>query len=146
VRHGKRGRSRTVPLSRRALEAIAAWVQVRPDAADDHLLVSLLPGRPPAGLSADAVGAVAAKHARRAGLPPQLCTAHVLRHTFCTLLAEAGVALEVIAELAGHADLRTTKLYVHVTDQRRRAAIRRTFDHRPAVLGLAGATPDGNGG
>jgi integrase/recombinase XerD len=91
-------------------------------------------------LSADAVGAVVAKHARRAGLPAQLRTAHTLRHTFCTLLAEAGVALEVIAELAGHADLRTTRLYVHVTDQRRRAAIRRTFDQHPAVLDLAEAT------
>jgi site-specific recombinase XerD len=140
VRHGKRGRPRTVPLSRRALDAISAWVQVRPEANDDHLLLSLLPGHPPSGLSADAVGAVVAKHARRAGLPAQLRTAHTLRHTFCTLLAEAGVALEVIAELAGHADLRTTRLYVHVTDQRRRAAIRRTFDQHPAVLDLAEAT------
>jgi hypothetical protein len=28
---------------------------------------------------------------------------------FCTRLSEAGVAIEVIAKLAGHADIRTTR-------------------------------------
>jgi len=46
-------------------------------------------------------------------------TAHTLRHTFCTMLAERGVALEVIRELAGHVDVRTTQIYVDVTDQRK---------------------------
>ena len=54
-------------------------------------------------------GAIVTKHAVRAQLPADRLTAHVLRHTFCTLLAERGVALEVIAELAGHADVRTTR-------------------------------------
>lgn len=50
-------------------------------------------------------------------------TAHALRHTFCTMLAERGVALEVIRALAGHVDVRTTQVYVDVTDQRKADAI-----------------------
>jgi site-specific recombinase XerD len=38
--------------------------------------------------------------------------AHVLRHTFCKNLANAGVRLEVIAALAGHESLETTRRYV----------------------------------
>ena len=36
------------------------------------------------------------------------------------LLAETGVGLEVIAELAGHADIRTTKRYGQVNQHRPR--------------------------
>ena len=56
-------------------------------------------------------------------------TAHALRHTFCTMLAERGVAMEVIRALAGHVDIRTTQIYVDVTDQRKNdgiAALERT--------------------
>jgi site-specific recombinase XerD len=35
------------------------------------------------------------------------------------MLAERGVALEVIRELAGHVDIRTTQIYVDVTEQRK---------------------------
>jgi site-specific recombinase XerD len=50
-------------------------------------------------------------------------TAHALRHTFCTMLAERDVALEVIRELAGHVDVRTTQIYVDVSDQRKNDGI-----------------------
>jgi site-specific recombinase XerD len=50
-------------------------------------------------------------------------TAHALRHTFCTMLAERDVALEVISELAGHADVRTTQIDVDVSEQRKAAGI-----------------------
>jgi len=46
-------------------------------------------------------------------------TAHAFRHTFCTMLAERGVAMEVIRALAGHVDIRTTQIYVDVTDERK---------------------------
>jgi integrase len=57
--------------------------------------------------------------------PERLRAPHVLRHTFCTLLAEHDVAIDVIRDLAGHASIRTTQKYIHVTDQRRGRAIAR---------------------
>mgnify|MGYP006426804351 CR=1 FL=1 len=38
---------------------------------------------------------------------------HCLRHTFCTWLAEAGVPIHTIKELAGHSSIQTTMQYVH---------------------------------
>jgi site-specific recombinase XerD len=35
------------------------------------------------------------------------------------MLAERGVAMEVIRALAGHIDIRTTQIYVVVTDRRK---------------------------
>lgn len=50
------------------------------------------------------------------------------RHTFCTLLAEREVPIEVIKDLAGHADMRATERYTHVSDHRRDQAIA-SLDH-----------------
>lgn len=52
---------------------------------------------------------------RLAGLSQNLST-HSLRHTHVSLLAEAGVPLEVIMDRLGHGDDKTTRLiYMHVT-------------------------------
>jgi integrase len=38
---------------------------------------------------------------------------HDLRHTFGTTLAAAGVPLRTIQEYMGHADVKTTQIYMH---------------------------------
>jgi integrase len=56
---------------------------------------------------------IATKHAA-AGVREDGAIAHP-RHTSCTMLAE----LEVIRALAGHIDIRTTQIYINVTDLRK---------------------------
>jgi site-specific recombinase XerD len=121
VRASKRGRTRTVPLHAEAHDALRRWYAARPAAASDALFVSLRQRRSATSeaLSPSAVGDDVAKHAEAAGVRDDRRTAHALRHTFCTMLAERGVALEVIRELAGHVDVRTTQIYVDVTDKRK---------------------------
>ncbi len=131
VRASKRGRTRTVPLHAEAHDALARWYASRPSSVSDALFVSLRPQRSarPEAISASAVGDVVAKYAADAMIREDRRTAHALRHTFCTMLAERGVALEVIRALAGHVDVRTTQIYVDVTDQRKNdgiAALERT--------------------
>jgi len=125
VRASKRGRTRTVPLHAEAHDALRRWYAARPATASDALFVSLRQRSSGTSerLSASAVGDVVAKHAAAAGVRDDRRTAHALRHTFCTMLAERGVALEVIRELAGHVDVRTTQIYVDVTNDRKADAI-----------------------
>lgn len=50
--------------------------------------------------------------------------AHDLRHTFASLLIQAGASLSVVQELMGHSTIAITKdLYGHLTDDNRSAAV-----------------------
>lgn len=59
-----------------------------------------------------------------AGFPSKFITAHGLRHTYTSLSAEAGVSLDDIRKQLGHSkDEMTTRVYLHVTEARRRANV-----------------------
>lgn len=135
----KRGRPRTVPLDRHTVRALIAWHHARPSSEHDSLFVSLpRPGAPkPAALSTRAIGELVSRHGIRARLPEGRRSPHVLRHTFCTMLAERGVPGEIIRDLAGHQDFRTTLGYIRIADERRREAISDTFDQGRSALARA---------
>jgi site-specific recombinase XerD len=61
------------------------------------------------------------KHVRNCGLTGT--TPHVLRHTFATMLAAAGVTIAEIRDLLGHKDIRTTTQYLHSSPQTLRHAV-----------------------
>jgi integrase/recombinase XerD len=137
VRDSKRGNNREIDLSPRLSDALDAWLADRQHivADTDRVFVSL----PRSGISGPmrprAVNALVARHGRRAKIEPGLCTPHKLRHTFCTLLHEDEVAIELIRDLAGHADIRTTTQYVKTSRERARDAIRSTFGETEPAKG-----------
>lgn len=64
--------------------------------------------------SARSVQSIVKRAARKAGISKKV-TPHTLRHCFATHLADSGVGLNIIKELLGHKDIKTTMVYTHVS-------------------------------
>lgn len=61
---------------------------------------------------------------RRLGIAPHL-TPHRFRHSAATLLIEEGIDIRMVQALLGHASLRTTEIYVRVSNHALRRALER---------------------
>ncbi len=59
-------------------------------------------------------------------------TAHWLRHTYISLLAEQGMDCHSIMAQAGHTSLKSTEVYIHLSARHRRSAIDRILFAEPA--------------
>jgi integrase/recombinase XerD len=112
---GKGTKTRLVPLGARAIERIAAWLQVRNDQTilDDTLFLSSRGRR----MSRTGVWQVVKRHANMAGIR-QNVTPHMLRHSFATHLLDNGADLRAVQEMLGHSDIGTTQIYTHVSAER----------------------------
>jgi len=119
VRRGKGDRYRTVPLNAETREVLDAWLQARavlPGAQEPALWLSLKGAR----LSTRAVDLAL----RRLGSAAEVqVAAHVLRHTCLTGLVRAGHDIVLVAELAGHARLETTRRYSLLSEADRQSAM-----------------------
>ncbi|ANU08196.1 tyrosine recombinase [Paraurantiacibacter namhicola] len=109
---GKGGQQRMVPVSGRAKEALARWLDVRGEGR------FLFPSRGDKHLTRVRLFQLLKDLAARAGLDPAKVSPHVLRHAFATHLLEGGADLRVLQTLLGHADIATTQIYTHVDSAR----------------------------
>ncbi len=119
-----RGRPALLAAGRRPART-APPARVRAPRARPDTLVFL--GRGGRGLSRQGFWAIVRGHARRAGVATQL-SPHTLRHAFATHLLEGGADLRDVQAMLGHADIRTTEIYTHLSRRR----LREIYDrHHP---------------
>jgi integrase/recombinase XerC len=119
---GKGAKTRIVPVGRKAVEAIRAWLRERAALADIDE-TALFVGRNGGRLKARAIQLRIAWWAKRKGLPARVYP-HLFRHSFATHLLESSKDLRGVQELLGHADISTTQIYTHLDF----AHLARTYD------------------
>jgi len=107
--HGKGGKQRIVYLSAQPLAALQAWLEVRPMGQDQAVFLNKYGKR----LTITGIQDRLAKYCRQAGL---WVTCHQFRHTFGRHLTEARLPVTAIQRLMGHSCLRTTEIYLHISD------------------------------
>lgn len=108
---GKGSKTRIVPAHPAWLEAVRAWLAVRP-AGGDRLFVHVRGPRRGRPLTYSALLHMFRRARRLAGLA-KVYHPHTLRHSFATHLLEAGWQPHEIQPLLGHASLTTTMIYAH---------------------------------
>lgn len=118
---GKGNKERQVILSPTAQRALTQWLKVRRTKGDPNSiyvfshLTGQNRGKP---FPVSTVQAVMRRAGARAGLRPERCSPHKLRHSHATALVNAGRTIDEVQEVLGHASIATTRIYSHVSKRR----------------------------
>lgn len=129
---GKGKKRRLVPLGEVALDHLSAYLEAR-GAAEANSRESgkltkssswLFPSPRGGKLTRQAFWKIVGKSGRSAGLRSHVHP-HQLRHSFATHLLSGGADLRSVQTLLGHANVATTEIYTHVSQDRVRQAYRK---------------------
>jgi site-specific recombinase XerD len=117
VRLGKGAKDRMTKLSPRLLEALREyWRANRPG---KWLFPQV--GNAELAMNTSSIERMVHRLAKRAGIG-RTVTPHTLRHSYATHLLDAGTDLRTIQVLLGHRNLKTTAIYLHVSQAKIAAA------------------------
>lgn len=119
---GKGNKERTVYLNNACIDAIDAYMKVRPNEGvkDRALFLSARNQR----ISPRMVEIMVNKNLEKASLGGRGLSVHKLRHTAATLMYQHGnVDVLLLKEILGHENLGTTEIYTHITKEQTRKAI-----------------------
>lgn len=124
---GKGDKERLVPIGEMAVDAVKAYLAVRPSGADPESDDILFLNRFGRGLSRQSVFKMIQKQALIAGIGKEV-SPHTFRHSFATHLVENGADLRVVQEMLGHENITTTEIYTHVDSSTWHVEV---LDHHP---------------
>lgn len=119
---GKGNKERTIFLNDACVEAINAYLKVRPnDSKDpDALFISRNKNR----FSNRGIQNMIDRSLEKAGLDTKIYSTHTLRHTAATLMYKYGkVDIRALQEILGHESVSTTQIYTHIDNERLRDAV-----------------------
>lgn len=112
---GKGERQRALPLPQVLAQMLRQYLQLeRPRRCSEPRLFVVLQGRR-RGQPMTTAGLRNLFRHRRRHLSLAMANAHRFRHTFGADMARAGVRLPILQQMMGHADLKTTMLYVRLS-------------------------------
>ena len=117
VKQGKGNKDRIVMLPYSIVEYLRSYRQMYP--SDDWVFEGQYRGE---ALHARTVQQVMANAVAKAGLEKK-ATVHTLRHSFATHLLESGTDIRYIQQLLGHASIKTTMIYTHITPKAERKIV-----------------------
>jgi site-specific recombinase XerD len=109
---GKGMADRDIPLSKKAIAALRLWLTARP--ASEYPTLFLNRFNQPMGVRG--IQKLVERYRQGAGIEKRI-TPHSLRHTFGTQKAKLGVTAFQLRDFMGHANLATTQLYVHLSQE-----------------------------
>lgn len=118
---GKGSKDRPIFISKAAAERIQEYLETRTDNLVPLFLSNSRCQKPDTSgnfrrLTARSIERIVSKYAKLAGITKHV-SPHTLRHSFATDLLMNGADLRSVQALLGHADISTTQIYTHVTDQ-----------------------------
>ncbi|HAJ56944.1 MAG TPA: site-specific tyrosine recombinase XerD [Candidatus Omnitrophica bacterium] len=115
---GKGKKERIVPLGKKAIAAIARYLEkVRPAQLKKEPVQELFLSRSGRKISRISLWKLIKFYARKAKIKKSM-KPHILRHSFATHLLERGADLRSVQEMLGHADIATTQIYTHINRDR----------------------------
>lgn len=122
---GKGNKERIVYLNDACRDAVRAYMAVRPnDSINPSDKNALFISRNNKRISNKTVQYIVKKYLEKAGLGGQGLSTHKLRHTAATLMYQHGnVDIRVLKDILGHANLGTTQIYTHISDNQIKNAI-----------------------
>lgn len=120
---GKGSKQRKVPLGRSAIEFLRRYLPARQRLLREAQSQRLFVEAGGHALSRQKIWLIIKDYGRQAGIG--YITPHLLRHSFATVLLEHGADLRSVQLLLGHADIGTTQIYTHITDDKVRASYRK---------------------
>jgi integrase/recombinase XerC len=112
---GKGSKRRTVPVGRKAMEALVRWLAVR-EKSGRAPQPALFVGRHGTRLTAQAIWQRLKRRSLLAGLATPVHP-HMLRHSFASHLLQSSGDLRAVQELLGHANITTTQVYTRLDFQ-----------------------------
>ena len=114
---GKGAKERTIYLNKACLNAISAYLHVRPKLSEEDGAAPLFLSKRKKRISPKTVQYTVKKYIRMSNLDPTKYSTHKLRHTAATLMYTYGeVDIRTLQEILGHESVATTEIYTHINN------------------------------